>query len=422
VNKVPANLRIFRKVALDRLSSPEQLDQMLRVTSARWWIGMLALCAMFGGAIAWGYLGSVTTKATGQGVVIRSGGVQDVATLGAGQVMEIRAAMGEHIQAGTVIATVAQPAMADRIHAAEGQIRDLEAQRRQLATVRASSGQLQIAALDRQRATLEGDIKDLELQAKLLREQVPVDQELLAKGLITRQQTIATLQRLAGLETNIQERRAQITQIESARFRAQNEGVDQDLQLGNSIADYRRQLQALQRELEEQSNVRSPYSGQVVEVKVAPGALVQSGTPILSLQADDIRLQALLYIPADKAKQIRSGMAAEISPASIKREEFGFIRGKVSFVPDYPATDAALMRVFENSPLVRSLESAGPVTEVQVEMETDPATPSGFRWSSPRGAPVQLSGGTMIEGEVITEDRPPITLVIPYLREKLGIR
>ena len=413
---------IFRKVALDRLSSPEQLDEMLRVTSARWWIGLLAVCAMLGGAIAWGYLGSVATKAAGQGVVIRTGGVQDVATLGAGQVMEVHAAMGAHVQAGTVVATVAQPAMADRIHSAEGQIRDLEAQRRQLATVRASSGQLQLAALDRQRATLEGDIQDLQQQAKLLHEQVPVDQELLAKGLITRQQTMATLQRLAGLETSIQDRRAQITQIESARFRAQNEGVDQDLQLGNSIADYRRQLQALQRELEAQSNVRSPYSGQVVELKVAPGALVQSGTPILSLQADEIRLQALLYVPADKAKQIRSGMAAEISPASIKREEFGFIRGKVSFVPDYPATDAALMRVFENAPLVRSLEGAGPVTEVQVEMETDPVTPSGFRWSSPRGAPVQLSGGTMIAGEVVTEDRAPIALVIPYLREKLGLR
>jgi len=419
---VSANLRIFRKVALDRLASPEQLDDMLQVTSARWWVGLAALWVMLGGAIGWGYLGSVTTKAVGQGVVIRTGGVQNVATLGAGQVMEVRAAIGAHIQAGTVVATVAQPAMADRIHAAEAQIRDLDAQRSELGKVRATSSQLQIVSLERQRVTLEGEIQDLEQQAKLLREQVPVDQELLAKGLITRQQTFATQQKLAGLETTIQDRRAQITQLESARFRAQNEGVDQDLQLRDRIADYRRELQTLEREMESQSNVRSPYSGQVVELKVAPGALVQSGTPILSLQADVIGLEALLYIPADKAKQIRSGMAAEISPASLKREEFGFIRGKVSFVPDYPATPAALMRVLENAPLVQSIEAAGPVTEVQVEMETDAATPSGFRWSSPRGAPVKLSGGTIISGEVVTEDRRPITLVIPYLREKLGIR
>ena len=198
--------------------------------------------------------------------------------------------------------------------------------------------------------------------------------------------------------------------------------MDQDLQLRDRIAGDRRELQNLRREMELQSNVRSPYSGQVLELKVAPGALVQSGTPILSLQADVAGLQALLYIPADKAKQIRPGMAAEISPASIKREEFGYIRGEVSFVPDYPTTEAALMRVLENAPLVQAIGAAGPVMEVQVELETDPATPSGFRWSSPRGAPVKLSGGTMISGEVVTEDRRPITLVIPYLREKLGIR
>jgi HlyD family secretion protein len=106
----------------------------------------------------------------------------------------------------------------------------------------------------------------------------------------------------------------------------------------------------------------------------------------------------------------------------VRREEFGFIRGKVTFVSDYPATEAALQRVFENGPLVRALAGAGPVTEVHVEMEPDPATPSGFRWSSAKGAPIQLSGGTLIAGEVVTREQPPIALVVPFLREKLGIR
>ena len=34
--------KLFRKVALERLSSPEQLDQMMTVTSLRGWIALAA--------------------------------------------------------------------------------------------------------------------------------------------------------------------------------------------------------------------------------------------------------------------------------------------------------------------------------------------------------------------------------------------
>ena len=34
---------LFRKVSLDRLSSPEQLDQLLRVTDPKSWLGLFAV-------------------------------------------------------------------------------------------------------------------------------------------------------------------------------------------------------------------------------------------------------------------------------------------------------------------------------------------------------------------------------------------
>ena len=61
-------------------------------------------------------------------------------------------------------------------------------------------------------------------------------------------------------------------------------------------------------------------------------------------------------------------MEARISPSSVKPEEFGFIKGRVSYVSDFPDTPAALMRNFENEVLVRALTNGGPVTELHVEM------------------------------------------------------
>jgi HlyD family secretion protein len=167
--------------------------------------------------------------------------------------------------------------------------------------------------------------------------------------------------------------------------------------------------------------VVSPYAGQVLEIRVSPGGLVSVGTPIISLQPDVRTLEAVLYVPAEQAKELRAGMDAEILPTTVRREEYGFIRGKVTFVSDYPATEAATMRVFENAPLVQALSSRGPVTEVRVEMAVDAATPSGYKWSSALGAPLTLSGGTLCIGDVVTRRQKPITLVVPELKTALGV-
>ena len=145
------------------------------------------------------------------------------------------------------------------------------------------------------------------------------------------------------------------------------------------------------------------------------------GTPIISLQPDVDTLEAVLYVPADRAKDLHSGMDVEILPTTVRREEYGFIRGTVTFVSDYPATEAATMRVFENAPLVQALSARGPVTEVRVDLATDASTPSGFRWSSPRGAPVTLSGGTLCVGDIVTRRQRPINLVVPELKAALGV-
>ena len=74
--------RIFRKVSLERLSSPEQLDQILRVTNAKGWGALLGILILLGVSVVWGYEGSVAAKAAGQGLIVRSGGVLNVVTAG----------------------------------------------------------------------------------------------------------------------------------------------------------------------------------------------------------------------------------------------------------------------------------------------------------------------------------------------------
>ena len=114
-------------------------------------------------------------------------------------------------------------------------------------------------------------------------------------------------------------------------------------------------------------------------------------------------------------------MEVQVSPSSVKREEFGFMKGKVEYVSAYPATRSALMRDFQNESLAVSLQSAGPVNEFRVALEHDPKTPSGFKWSTAMGAPTLVSSGTICSVQVVVRRQKPIMLLFPYLKEKLGM-
>lgn len=53
---------IFREKSIKRVSSPEQLDDYLRVTTPSVWLVLLALVILLVGILAWSVFGTVTLK------------------------------------------------------------------------------------------------------------------------------------------------------------------------------------------------------------------------------------------------------------------------------------------------------------------------------------------------------------------------
>lgn len=63
------NSGIFRKEAVERISSPEQLTDYLKVTNPGIWILLAAIIIMIGGLFAWSTVGNLETLADGVAVV-----------------------------------------------------------------------------------------------------------------------------------------------------------------------------------------------------------------------------------------------------------------------------------------------------------------------------------------------------------------
>lgn len=65
---------IFRKVSVERLSSPENLDQVMRVVPVKNWIALVCLFAVAAAVVAWAFLGELAIQAQGTGMILQAGG------------------------------------------------------------------------------------------------------------------------------------------------------------------------------------------------------------------------------------------------------------------------------------------------------------------------------------------------------------
>ena len=85
------NENIFRKSSIDRVNSPEQLNDYIRVANPSVWLLLSAVVVLLIGVVVWGIFGTIETKVDGTAVV--SGGkavcyVEDASSLKVG--MDVR--------------------------------------------------------------------------------------------------------------------------------------------------------------------------------------------------------------------------------------------------------------------------------------------------------------------------------------------
>jgi HlyD family secretion protein len=129
----------------------------------------------------------------------------------------------------------------------------------------------------------------------------------------------------------------------------------------------------------------------------------------------------VLYVPSSYGKQIQVGMTAYVSPSTVKREEFGLMVGRVTYVSDYPATSRGMLRILKNDKLLASLVGADSPYEVHADLLVDEHTFSGYRWSSSQGPPLKIQSGTRAAAYITVASRRPIEMVVPLAREYSGL-
>ena len=78
----------FRRRALERVSSPEELDRLVKVALPRTWIALAGLALLILAASVWAVVARVPTTVQASGYLLREGGIRVVAAPTAGLVVD----------------------------------------------------------------------------------------------------------------------------------------------------------------------------------------------------------------------------------------------------------------------------------------------------------------------------------------------
>lgn len=160
------------------------------------------------------------------------------------------------------------------------------------------------------------------------------------------------------------------------------------------------------------TTVLSDVEGRVTAVRAQEGTTVSAGSALVTLQLSDAqqqREQVVLYVTLADSQQIKVGMSAQVLPANVEAEKYGYIKGEVSAISEFRATREEMLFMLGDADYVDVLLRSGNVFEVRVELERDSA---GFWvWSASDGPEFPIMTGTACSVTIRIDSQRPISKV-----------
>jgi HlyD family secretion protein len=142
---------------------------------------------------------------------------------------------------------------------------------------------------------------------------------------------------------------------------------------------------------------------------------IEEGTTIATMEHLDKPLVSVLFVSDEEAKKIEPGMDVQVSPSIVKKEENGFIRGKVIHVSNYPTTRQQMTSMFGNEQMTNYFMAGNVIPLIIiVKLDSDPVSKSGYKWSSGKEPDFKITSGTICNASIIITQMHPISVIFPY--------
>lgn len=183
-----------------------------------------------------------------------------------------------------------------------------------------------------------------------------------------------------------------------------NDGIVRKMMVHNGDSVHRGQTVAMVSINGSYSFLTSTVDGLVISVKGVSESF-EAFEPIVSVVkggAANRQTQLIAYAGMEAQRRLRIGMEAQVWPANEKRDEIGYVRGRISQVVRYPAAADEVRQTLKSNILAkRLLEQGDVVYEVRIDLLRSPEDSTQYDWSF--GEPENVSMGIGTYCSVLTE-------------------
>ena len=179
-----------------------------------------------------------------------------------------------------------------------------------------------------------------------------------------------------------------------------NKGMVRSMLVHNGDSVQQGQTVALVSIGDSYSFLTSKVNGLVISTKT-DNEPFEAFDPIVSVIDDDAsdgqaqRTQLIAYADNEAQRDLRIGMEAQVWPADEKRDEIGYVRGRITQVVRYPAAADEVRQTLKSNVLAkRLLEQGDVVYEVRIDLLHSPEDSTRYDWSFGEPADVRMDIGT----------------------------
>jgi HlyD family secretion protein len=410
---------IFRKEALEAMSTKQKLEESVVVINPKSWIALFTSVVLVILGFLWAIFGRIPERVEGMGMLLKASGNFILYTEYEAEVEKVFVQEGDLVQEDQVLVKMTNKKIVL-------DIQSLEEKKARIEDFAAAFKALETEKIDVKRIALEESIDKgkqetvrLEKELQAMQRDYYWKEKLYEEGLIS-------LPTLNSVVQNINEK---MSQIDNAKISIlQNQASLKDLPQLLQFQEFETQKKEVEAAIAQKKLdldyliVKSPYKGKILSVSVKEGQEVKLGQNIIWGEQHIPNENDMLFygfFTSPKNQRLKEGMLGEVTLRDVDDKLYGQLMVSAKEVWPFPLAADALYKIIGNDQIVSLLTDGGRESPIQATFQPfiDKTTVSGFKWTSKKGPPFEISSGVLGDIRVTISSQRPISYLFPFLRE-----
>lgn len=131
--------------------------------------------------------------------------------------------------------------------------------------------------------------------------------------------------------------------------------------------------------------------------------------PIVNLlRQDPVRKEReiIAFTTFENLRKLKKGMPVQVSPLDLPREKYGYIKGRIVGVDDYPLSKQEALNMLKVESFANDIFPEKATFAVRILLEEDPGKPGQVYWSHAKEKEVRIDTGTFCGIQIVTKRMP----------------